>query len=121
MKIFSVGCKAAATKVPSSKISNSILTSLGGGDSAAQFAVIDPLLRQGFKRQQIKRVNLGITLSKDWLTYAIVNTLTDTGSGVLHWTGSKWLVATGPGTYETNCPLPANIEKKVFNDPPCPK
>jgi hypothetical protein len=120
-KTLSVTCHNVSNGSVHNKISNSIVTSLGGGDSGAESAVTNAMVDKGLiKRSQIKSVNLGLTLNKDWLTYAVVNTLTDTGSGVLHWTGSKWIIATGPGTYQTNCPLPANIEKTVFDAPSCP-
>jgi hypothetical protein len=69
----------------------------------------------------IRWVALGLTRSRFWLTYAVMNTKIEPGQGVLHWTGAQWKVMSTPHTAYITCGFSPQVEKQVFGSPSCPK
>jgi hypothetical protein len=119
-RVFSVSCSASPGS-PTSAVSGSVVTTLPGGDDAARSTALKTALRVGhLKSTDVRWVELGLTLSRYWLTYAVVTTKIEPGQGVLHWTGTRWRVVSGPRTAYVTCGFSPEIEKQVFGSPVCP-
>jgi hypothetical protein len=119
-RVFVVSCSPSSGK-PMTTVSGTVVTSLPGGDDAARNAALTTALRVGhLTASDVRWVELGLTRSRYWLTYAVVSTKIEPGQGVIHWTGKNWNVVSGPRTAYVTCGFSPAIEKQVFGSPVCP-